>query len=197
VVFQRRFLRLQFLACQRRLRWSANPVTSNVPLEILVLPMPSLSFNAAVQRISLLLDMTQVNDVIAWADQEIEASTIPPNALIDVSMGRGMTGAAMAGRLSELIADPNDTKPLHTVLKIVADQIRSNDLDVRTAILGIHHYLRAENLLYDDPYAIFHNLETDLALIRDGIFAETKMDDVRNDLLESLDEIAGEEIDAE
>ena len=29
-VFQRRFLRLQFLACQRRLRWSANPITLGV-----------------------------------------------------------------------------------------------------------------------------------------------------------------------
>ena len=29
-VFQRRFLRLQFSVCQRQLRWSANPVTSNV-----------------------------------------------------------------------------------------------------------------------------------------------------------------------
>jgi len=29
-VFQRRFLRLQFLVCQRQLRWSANPVTLNV-----------------------------------------------------------------------------------------------------------------------------------------------------------------------
>jgi len=27
-VFQHRFLRLQFLVCQRQFRWSANPVTS-------------------------------------------------------------------------------------------------------------------------------------------------------------------------
>ena len=155
--------------------------------------MPPLSFNAAVQRILLLLDMTQVEDVIAWADREIESSTIPPNALIDVSMGREMTPAAMAERLSELITDPKDTKPLRIVLKFVRDQIRSNDADVSTAILRIYNYLRAENLLYDDPFTIFHNLETDLALIRDGIFPETKLHDVRKDLLESLDEIACQE----
>ena len=38
-VFQRRFLRLQFLVTQRQFRWSANPVTSNViPLDILTEP---------------------------------------------------------------------------------------------------------------------------------------------------------------
>jgi len=32
-VFQRRFLRLQFTLVQRQLRWSANPVTSNVTID--------------------------------------------------------------------------------------------------------------------------------------------------------------------
>ncbi len=32
LVFQAYFLRLQFFVCQRQLRWSSNPVTSNVEL---------------------------------------------------------------------------------------------------------------------------------------------------------------------
>ncbi|GEM_PF-6181510 len=67
-------------------------------------------------------------------------------------------------------------------------------MDTKTAILDRYRYLRTERLLYNDPFTIFHKLETDLALIRDRMFPESKMSDLRDDLLEALDDIADSEI---
>ena len=50
--------------------------------------MATFSQIANAYRVALILDAIDISDLIAWADSEIEASTIPPNALVDVSMGR-------------------------------------------------------------------------------------------------------------
>ena len=74
--------------------------------------------------------------------------------------------------------------------------VRLDDMDTKTAILDRYRYLRTERLLYNDPFTIFHKLETDLALIRDRVFPESKMSDLQDDLLEALDDIADSEISA-
>ncbi len=152
--------------------------------------MATFSQIANAYRVALILDAIDTSDLIAWADSEIEASTIPPNALVDVSMGRKLPTAAMISHLTELADDENDSWSIQRGMSYVASCVRNGTMTIESAIMGCYRFLQSENLLYDDEFIMFVTYEDELSLIRDGIFGDDHLAQLRIDFLESLDEMA-------
>lgn len=150
-------------------------------------PMTSMSQQANMYRVALLIGAANVDSVIAWADRQIEASTIPENSLIDISLGRSLPLASIVARLAELAENTKDTRSIKNAFAIVADQVRDKLIDVETAVMNCYRFLQSEGLLYDDDFDIFIKLEDDLSLICDGIFGPDRLPQLRADLLEALD----------
>lgn len=149
--------------------------------------MTNLSQDANTYRVALILGAADVNSVIAWADRQIEASTIPANPLIDISLGRSLPLSAFVAHLAELTDNTKDGRSIKKAFAMVAGQIRDSSIDVETAIMNCYRFLQSENLLYHDDFDIFINLEDDLSLIRDGIFGADRLTQLQADLLEALD----------
>lgn len=152
--------------------------------------MPTLSQNANFYRVALIMGVVDATNVIAWADAEIEASTIPPNPLIEVSLGRSLATAAMVSHLADLTENPHDRWSIHRAFGLVADRIRTGGISVESAIMNCYRFLQFEELLYDREFDIFITYEDDLSLIRDGIFSADKMAGLEAGLLNTLDAIS-------
>ena len=105
-------------------------------------------------------------------------------------MGRSLPAPNILAYLSELITDPNDPKPMRAALGMLATKIVAEDLDAESVILDVYKLLQAEGLLFDDPFVVFCNLETDLALIRDGILGPDSLAQLRSDTIHQLWDIA-------
>jgi hypothetical protein len=149
--------------------------------------MTDLSQEANTYRVALLIGATDVDSVIAWADRQIEASSIPENPLIDISLGRSSPLASIVARLAELTENTKDPRTIKNAFAIVADRVRNQLIDVETAVMNCYRFLQSEGMLYDDDFDIFINLEDDLSLIRDGIFGPDRLPQLQADLLEALD----------
>lgn len=149
--------------------------------------MANLSQDANTYRVALLLGATDVDSVIAWADRQIEASIIPANPLIDISLGRSSPLASIVARLGGLTVKTKDPRSIKTAFSMVADQIRIKSTDIETGIMNCYRFLKSEGLLYHDDFDIFINLESDLSLIRDGIFGKDRLPQLQADFLEALD----------
>ncbi len=152
--------------------------------------MISLAQQAITQRVALLIGALSVPDVIHWADLHIEQSDVPHNSLIDISLGRFQPPTAIASCLTELASDAHDPKSINRAFGILAERVRSHQLDVQTAIINCYRFLQEEKLLYTDDYMVFINLEDDVSLIRDGIFGPDKLTVLQSDFLEALDGLA-------
>lgn len=152
--------------------------------------MTNLSQEANTYRVALIVGATNVDSVIAWADRQIEASTIPPNPLIDVSLGRSSPLISIVARLAELTENTTDPRSIKNAFAMVADRVRNKTIDVETAVMNCYRFLQSEGLLYDDDFDIFINLEDDLSLIRDGIFGQDRLQHLQADFLEAIDAMA-------
>jgi hypothetical protein len=95
-----------------------------------LLLMTDLSQEANTYRVALLIGAIDVDSVIAWADRQIEASTIPENELIDISLGRSSPLASIVARLGELTENTKDPRTIKNAFAIVADQVRNKLIDV-------------------------------------------------------------------
>lgn len=149
--------------------------------------MTNLSQDANTYRVALLVGATDIDSVIAWADRQIEASTIPAIPLIEISLGRSSPLATIVARLGDLTENTKDPRSIKNAFSMVADQIRNKSTDIEAAILNCYRFLQSESLLYHDDFDIFINLESDLSLIRDGIFGQDRLPQLQADFLEALD----------
>jgi len=151
--------------------------------------MANLSQDADALRVALILGVVDVDSVVAWADKEIEASTIPANALINISLGQSLPLSAIAAHLAELTDNTNAPHSIKNAFAIIANQIRDSSIDVETAIMRCYRFLKSENLLYHEDFDIFISLEDDLSLIRDEVVGADRLPQLKDDLLEALDKM--------
>jgi len=93
--------------------------------------MTDLSQEANTYRVALLIGATDVDSVIACADRQIEASSIPENPLIDISIGRSSPLASIVARLAELTENTKDPRTIKNAFAIVADRVRNQLIDVK------------------------------------------------------------------
>ncbi len=63
-------------------------------------PMTDLSQEANMYRVALIIGATDVDSVVAW-DRQIEASSVPANPVIDISLGRSSPLASIVARLAD------------------------------------------------------------------------------------------------
>ena len=152
--------------------------------------MPTLSFGASSQRLALILHATTVDDVVEWADREIEACDKPPIELVEISMGRLLPEPNIIAYLSELITDPNDSAPMRVALGLLATKIVHEDLNPESIIPSVYQLLHNEGWINDDPFIVFWSLESDLSLIRDGILGNDRLPQLRSDIMDELWDIA-------
>jgi hypothetical protein len=152
--------------------------------------MPTLAQSANTLRVALLIGATDKGYVIDWADSQIEASETPCIDLIDISLGNSKSEPELAALLKNLACDTRDLWSIKAAMGLLADRIRSRQLDAKNGILNCYRFCRSEGLLYDDDFMIFHNLEDDLSLIQDGIFGPEKWLELEADLLDALDAMA-------
>ncbi len=150
---------------------------------------PTFEQRANMHRVAFMLGAASMVDLITWADDEIEASPQPPNALIDLSLGRNLPLADVIALLNEMATQTDDHWSTRRGMSRMADMVRSNEIETQTAIMKCYEHLRNENLLYDDAFLIFVTLEDDVSLIRDGIFGADKMPELRDELITTLDEM--------
>ena len=147
---------------------------------------PTFEQRANTNRVAFMLGAASMDDLIAWADTEIEASVQPSNALIDLSLGRNLPLANVIALLNELAIETDDRWSTCRGMSRLADQIRSNRIETQTAVMKCYEHLRNENLLYDDAFIIFVTLEDDVSLIRDGIFGADRIPELRDELIATL-----------
>ncbi|HMO16443.1 MAG TPA: hypothetical protein PKD64_19960 [Pirellulaceae bacterium] len=153
---------------------------------------PTFEQRANMHRVAFMLGAASINDLIAWADTEIEASSLPSNALIDLSLGRNLPLPNVIALLNELAIDTDDRWSTRRGMSRLAERIRAEHIETQAAIVKCYEYLRNENLLYDDDFIIFVTLEDDVSLIRDGIFGADRIPDLRNELVATLDQMERE-----
>ena len=151
--------------------------------------MTTLPQEANTYRVALLIGAADVDNVIAWADRQIQSVAIPANPLIDVSLGRSSTLSVLVEHLAELTDNTRDVRSIKKAFAMVSDRVRNKSIDVETAVMNCYRFLRSEDLLYHDDFLIFHNLEDDLSLIRDGVVGRDRLPQLQADLLEAIDSI--------
>ena len=134
----------------------------------------------------MILHATTVDDVVRWADSEIESCEQPPIALVEISMGRSLPESNIIAYLSELITDPNDPGPMRVALGLLAAKIVDEDLQPESVIPIVYRLLHTEGLINDDPFVVFWSLESDLSLIRDGILGDDRLQQLRSDTMDEL-----------
>ncbi len=156
----------------------------------------TLSHRAEIQRISLMLGVTDTIDVVAWADSEIASSDIPGAPLIDLSLGRTKSRTELLTHLKSLVTEPTDSKPLKHVLRMVADRIRNGSMELGAAIQSIYDFLKIDRV-DDDLYITFVTLEDDYADIRDGVYGDGDITVLREPLLNELDAFTAPDENAE
>ncbi len=149
--------------------------------------MTDLSQDANTYRVALIVGVADVDSVIAWADRQIEASTIPAIPLIDISLGRTSPLSSLVAHLAKLTDNTKDARSIKNAFVMVADRIREQSIDLETAIMNCFEFLQSEDLLYHDDFDIFRNLESDLFLIRMGDVGDDQLPQLQTDLLAALD----------
>ena len=158
----------------------------------LELMKPTFEQRANMYRVAFMLGATSIAELMAWADAEIERATTPSNALIDLSLGRKLPHANIIALLTELAIQTNDCWSTQRGMSRMADVLRSTTTDTQETILNCYEYLRNENLLYDEKFINFVTLEDDVSLIRDGIFGGDRLPELRDELIETFDQMERE-----
>jgi hypothetical protein len=72
--------------------------------------------------------------VIDWADSQIEASETPCIDLIDISLGNSKSEPELAALLKNLACDTRDLWSIKAAMGLLADRIRSRQLDAKNGI---------------------------------------------------------------
>ena len=152
--------------------------------------MATLAQLANSERVALLLGATNTKGVVSWADQIIEQMDRPPIELIDISMGGSQPISSFVALIGVLAEKTDDIPSTMHGFGRLTDLVRQRTLDAVTAIERCYSHLRSEDLLYSEPFMIFHNLRTDLAMVEDGYFGEDKLPEIEADLLAELDEMS-------
>ena len=147
---------------------------------------------ANMYRVAFMLGAASIDDLITWADDEIGESPRPPNALIDLSLGRNLPLANVIALLNQLSLKTDERWSTRRGMSRLAAKVRSNEVETQTAIMKCYEYLRNENLLYDEAFIIFVTLEDDVSLIRDGIFGPDRLPELRDELIAALDQMEHE-----
>ena len=155
----------------------------------------TLSFRAETQRISLLLGVADANDIVCWVDAEITASDVPAAPLIDLSLGRTKPRIELHSLLASLVTEQTGCGPLKIVLRRVAEQVRSQQLDIGAAIHSIFDFLKNERI-EDDLYITFAALEDEYTDIRDGVYGNGDFIGLRDAMLDELDAYSGTDVNA-
>ena len=158
--------------------------------------MPTFSDGAASLRLAMMLHAISIDEVVKWADAEIESCDKPPIALIELSLGRSLPSANILNYLSELIADPNDSTPMRIALGMLATKIVAEDLNPESVIQDVYNLLHTEGVINDVPFVAFWGLAEDLSLIRDGILGNDRLAQLRSDTMDTLWGIANFNEDA-
>ena len=102
----------------------------------------TLADRAEIQRISLMLGLSDTEEVVAWADKEIEAAEILADPLIELSLGRTKSRAELLSLLSSLATGTAGLEPLKHVLRIVAGRVRQQAMDAGIAVGSLHDLLK-------------------------------------------------------
>ena len=152
--------------------------------------MATLAQLANSERVAFLLGVTNTKDVVSWADQIIEQMDRPPIELIDISMGGSQPTNSFVSLIGVLAEKTDDIPSTMHAFGRLADLVRQGTLDAVTAIERCYSHLRSEDLLYSDPFMIFHNLSADIAMVEDGYFGKDKLPEIEADLLAELDEMS-------
>lgn len=137
-----------------------------------------------------MLHATTTDEVVKWADSEIESCDKPPIALVEISMGRSLPDANILAYLTELVADLNDPTPMRIALGMLATKIVDEELNPESVIQEVYRLLHTEGLINDDPFDAFWGLAEDLSLIRDGILGQDRLLQLRSDTMDTLWDIA-------
>ncbi len=141
------------------------------------------------KRVAYILGAASIEELIAWTDTEIELAADPPTGLLELSVGRGFARSRVIELLNQLPVNTKDLISTCRGMGSLAQHVRAGNVDVQSAVRRCYEYLRDEHLLYEDPFVELISLEDDLSLIRDGIFADDKLKDLRANFLDTLDEM--------
>jgi len=82
--------------------------------------------DAAALRVGLRLGLLKVENVVKWADEQIETLDAPPATLLDLSLMGDSPPADVHGRLREISVDVPSLEILPSVLAKGIDQLRAD-----------------------------------------------------------------------
>lgn len=138
---------------------------------------------ADYHRIALLTGCETIDDVISWADAEIERRKAPEAELIAISLGKSRSIKEIAQLLAVLVVDLNDSAALAAVLARIAALVREGRFPIDEAISRIYNYAKSYN---GDLHLAFMSLAEDLSCIRDGVFWTNDVTVLREPLLDTI-----------
>ena len=93
-----------------------------IPLEFME---PTFAQRANMHRVAFVLGATSIDELIVWADTEIERATTISNALIELSLGRQLPRANIIALLTELAIKTNDCWSTQRGMSRMAEKLRS------------------------------------------------------------------------
>ncbi len=141
--------------------------------------------SADYQRISLLLELVSVADVIRWADDQIVRSELPEYDLVQISLGRKRSTSEIAQLLGSVSLERGEPSAFQAVLAHVGQLVRDDALTTDNAVVNVFKFLQANPHADDSIYYSFMCLDEDAYLIRGGV----NILDLRERLLERIDAI--------
>ena len=137
-------------------------------------------------RLLVELDFVTPELVASWADTVIEREESPAPEFIDLSLA----AASRSSKLLDALEDFSDAPSLGTVwepvLEWTAARVRSGELEPGNTIRRIWAITSSSRVEIEKLENRFSILEDAYACARDGIYGS--ITEVRNDLLETLDE---------
>ena len=153
----------------------------------------SLEQRANARRVAFMLGAIDPSHIVSWADSEIESMASPPIALIDLSMGGKLPAPNIISLLAELASNQkNDVWSTQMGLSMLGEKARCKNTNIQQLAMECQGLLKFEGLLYDNAFLDFITFETDVSLIRDGIFGVDHIPLMREKMVESFDAMARE-----
>lgn len=149
---------------------------------------------ADYHRIALITRIEDIDDVIAWADEEISRRAVPESELIDISLGKNRSVGEIDQLLRTLVVDLNDESSLKCVLANMSTMVREGQLGADEAIDRIYRYARSGSPTARLRHA-FSSLAEDLSCIRDGVYWTDEVAALGEPLLDSINSFCDAECD--
>ena len=139
-----------------------------------------LKINAEVFRLGLLIGYHSVQDVVKWADKQIEELEKPPYEIIEVSLSSNQKPVDVCSKLKLVIGEIDDELPIKIMLGLLNDSLYKTEKS--TADISYMLYLLSQHIPDTCEW-----ISTEIMYISDAFYLAEE--NIYGDLFEVIDKL--------